>query len=409
METMNSKSLDLLQADWAVNKTSETAVALLSTLRQFGKNEQAWQLLYECDELFPENRTIKDQHAWMLYDFELSPAKAKKNFERIIETAEKILQLKPDSLLEKICVFAATDASKANNQHEKTLQFLEMLDKNSLEKCQREYAGKKIMSWRERWYYACVNALFETDKFCECRQICLEAQNDFPHLIEFTRKAALCLAESGQTQQAINELQRLITHKSVPWYMNSDLAKILFDVGEVEQAWHQAIIAAESRGELKTKVNLFQLMGRIMLAQGNRDGAAVHLCLAARVREEQNWSVPETLSEMLGKLNASADRSDSKALLTTCRKFWKITTGPQTQESSPDPHKIYTGTMMMKNPSSHFAFIKCGEFNENIYVKASDIADELKVDGLTVSFKVTTSFDAKKNRQSTRATNIEKA
>ncbi|MFZ5951862.1 MAG: tetratricopeptide repeat protein [Candidatus Rifleibacteriota bacterium] len=408
MENNETKNLENLWSDWSNQKTPETAVTILTCLRRNGNSEQAWQFIYECFELFPENRAIKDQHAWMIYDFELTPAKARKNFERIIESAEKILNLKPDSLLEKICVFAATDATKAINKPEKTLQFLEMIDKNSLEKCQREYAGKKIMSWRERWYYACVNALFETENFSECREICLEALKDFPHLIEFQRKAALCLAENGDPNQAIEELKSLINNKNVPWYMNSDLAKIFFDAGEVDKSWQQAVIAAQAKGELKTKVNLFQLMARILLAQGNRDAAASHLCLAAAVRAEQNWGVPESLGEMMAKLNASADRSDSRAILASCRKFWG-SPGAVTRATSQEPGKIFLGRLMMKNPTSHFAFISSESFNENIYVKASDIPDELKTDGATISFKTTTSFDAGKNRQSMRAVEIKKA
>ncbi len=409
MENNPTQNLESLLAEWEGDKNPEIAVSILADLRQQGKNEQAWQFLYECVELFPDNRAINDQHAWMLYDFELSPAKGKKNFERIIETATKILDLKPDSLLEKICVFAATDAAKAINQHEKTLQFLEQLDKNSLEKCAREYGGKKIMSWRERWYYACVNALFETGNFSECRQVCIEAKNDFPYLIEFSRKAALCLAETGQNKQAATELLQLISNKTVPWYIHCDLARILFDEGVVDQSWEQASLAAEARGELKTKVNLFQLMGRILLAKGDRDGAAAHLCLAARVREEQNWSIPESLSEMLNRLNATAERSDAKTLLASCRRLWKgsLTLTPLNKTS--EPNRIYTGTLLMKNPSSHFAFIKCSDFDENIYVKASDIPQENRSDGAVVSFKTTTSFDAKKNRQSIRAVDIQKA
>lgn len=409
-KSIENKTIEELSDEWAKDRKPENASALLTLYRQQGKNEKAWQLLYESVELFPENRDLNNQHAWMLYDFELSPAKAKKNFSQIIETADKILGLQPDSLLQTICVFAATDACKALNEHERTLQFLSLLDKNRLEKSPREYSGKKIMSWRERWYFACINALFETGNFSECRETCLEAAADFPQILEFVRKAALCLAESGDPAKAGEELQQLVFSRNVPWYVNSDLAKILFETGKVDDAWQQCCVAAQAKGELKTKVNLYQLMGRVLLAQGQRQAAASHLCLAAKVREEQNWSIPESLSEMLQKLNTGGDRNDLKSLLSCCRNFWSR----KQPENKPgaiqekDKEKIYQGSLLMKNPESFFAFIKCEDLSENIYVKASDIPEELKIDGQKLSFRITTSFDAKKNRESKRAVDIKK-
>lgn len=407
-KTAEKRNLEELLTEWSREHKTETATEILNIYRQQGKNEQAWQFLYECIELFPENREINNQHAWLLYDFELSPAKARKNFNQIIETANKILKLEPDSLLQTICVFAATDACKALNENEKTLQFLALLDKSRLEKSQREYSGKKIMSWRERWYFACINALFETRNFNECRETCLEAAADFPQILEFTRKAALCLAESGETDVAVEELQRLVSSRNVPWYVNSDLAKLLFESGKVDKAWQQSATAAQTKGELKTKVNLFQLMGRILLAQGQRQAAAAHLCLAVKVREEQNWSIPESLSEMLEKLNTGHEPNDLRSLLSFCRNFWTKTASSDKHaaEKTSDNDKIYRGVLLMKNPASHFAFIRSSEFSENIYVKAVDVPEKLKNDGTEVSFRITTSFDAKKNRESKRAIDI---
>ncbi|MDN5280640.1 MAG: hypothetical protein PWR01_4605 [Clostridiales bacterium] len=407
-KTSDKKTLEELTEDWNREHKPEIACGMISHHRQQGKNENAWQLLYEAMELFPENREINNEHAWLLYDFELTPAKSRKNFDQIIETANKIINLEPDLLLQTICVFAATDACKAINEHEKTLQFLALLDKSRLEKSPREYAGKRIMSWRERWYFACINALFETGNFIECREICLEATADFPQILEFKRKAALCLAESGELAKAAEELQRLILSRNVPWYVNSDLAKILFETGNVEEAWRQTSKAAQAKGELKTKVNLFQLMARILLAQGKRQAAASHLCLAAKVREEQNWSIPESLSEMLQKLNTSHEQTDLKTLLSCCRPFWtgsNCEIKPEVADKI-DKKKVYRGVLLMKNPASHFAFIKCRELTENIYVKASDIPETLKIDGKEVRFSITTSFDAKKSRESKRAVNI---
>jgi tetratricopeptide (TPR) repeat protein len=382
----------------------------LEKLRKEKRQNEAWQLLYEATEMFPESRQIKHQHCWLLYDFELQIAKASKNYFKIMETAEKILDLEPDELLKKICVFAATDAAKASNQPEKALMFLSYLNKDRLETSQREYKGRKIMSWRERWYFACVNALFETGNYSECRQTCQEAYKDFPHKLEFLRKAALCIAREGDIQKAAEELENLIKNRNVPWYMYSDLGSLFFDCGEIETAWKYSCKAADARGELKTKVNLFELMARIMLVQGNHDGAAAHACLAAAVRKNQKWNVPDSLSELIDKLNASTTSNDEKQLLQHCRQFWaEAVSNVKTPTPQADPDAIYQGSLMMKNPNSPFAFIKSKDFKDNIYVKAKEIPENLKYDGAKVRFKTTSSFDARKNRESIRAISIREA
>jgi predicted Zn-dependent protease/cold shock CspA family protein len=271
--------------------------------------------------------------------------------------------------------------------------------------------GRKIMSWRERWYFACINALYDTESFQECRQTCLEAKVDFPAKIEFARKAALCLAEMHQGNRAIKELEGIVQSKPAPWYMHLDLARILFENGQVEKAWSYACNAANARGEAKTKVNLFQLMARILLARGQRDFAALHLCLAQRIRKEQNWSIPDSLTDLIEKLNASTEVKESRELIRRCKNIWNKSSSissDSTKTTEKDDNR-YEGYLIMKNPQTPFGFISCQAFKQNIYVKASDIPENLKHDGSKLSFKTETSFDAKKNRQSLKASDIKPA
>lgn len=389
---------------WNAEKSESNGWRLLSCLRNIQSRDIAWQILYEASELIPDSFLIRSQHSWMLYDFELADAKAKKAFSKIIEVADKIFDLSTDGILLNLTVFAAIDAAKALNQPEKILLYLAMLDASKLDKRPREFRGNKIISWCERWYFACINALFELEKFVECRETCLSAYKDFPKKTEFARKAALCLSGLNQPEDAANELENLVRGRRVPWYMYADLSKLHFECGFTEKSWTNCCLAAQANGELKTKVNLFQLMARILLVKGNRDGASAHAYFAAQLRTEQGWGVPDDLSELLCSLNVQSEGHDTGSLLDICRKYWSNQI--MSSDSGKDSKKRYNGILLLKNSQLPFAFIKSDDFEENVYVKMADVPDNLRHDSAQISFYIQSSFDTKKNRESFRAVEI---
>lgn len=397
---------------WNLQKNEEHAWRLVSSLRHLHLREEAWQVIYEAAEIVSDSELINTQHAWLLYDFDLAEAKAKKHHAKILDVASQITDMKPDGILLQLAVFAASDAAKALNMPEKILEVLGLLDKNSLEKTPREYNGKKILSWRERWYFACINALFELGNFSECRQTALEAYKDFPAKIEFSRKAALCLAEMGSHFEAAEELETLVRGRRAPWYMYSDLARLWFEAGHIDEAWKNASSAAQASGELKTKVNLYYLMARMLMAKGQREGAAAHALLASAARTEQGWSVPGCLVEILKTLNASAENANIGALLSECRKYWgsanEFVVRNKTEKSiaKTDKTERFEGAVLMQSPTIPFAFIKSSDFENNIYVKTAEIPAECRKAGAQVSFCIQSSYDAKKNRQSLRAVEV---
>jgi len=402
-----AKAAELFREYWSREKSEDIAWRLISCLRHIPAREEAWQTLYEANECIPDSHLLRTQHQWMLYDFDLADAKNRKNHEKTLEICDQLIAMNPDSMLLQLVVFAATDACKALNLGEKTLQFLAHLDKTTLDKTPREFNGSKILSWRERWYFACINALFDLGNYAECRDTALEAYKDFPAKIEYARKAALCLAETGNETQAAEELERLIRGRRVPWYMYSDLAKILFECGNIEKAWQNACSGAEASGELKTKVNLFYLMARILMAMGNRDAAALHVSLAAKARSEQGWAIPEEISEFIRKFNLVSENSDSSTLLRSCRRYWHATApADATAKPADKPNGRYRGRLLLKTPDTPFGFIHAENLAENVYVKTHDIPAELRFDGAMLAFSLQTSFDAKKNRESIKAANI---
>ncbi len=409
----HQQAADFFRQCWLAEKNEDVAWRLISCLRHLQAREEAWQVLYEAVEIMPDSHLLKNQNQWMLYDFDLADAKSRKNNEKILEICEQLLDMGPDAVLLQLTVFAATDACKVLNLPEKTLQYLNYLNRHALDKTPREYNGSKILSWRERWYFACTNALFELGNFAECRETALEAYKEFPGKIEYARKAALCLAENGHEQQAADELEALIKGKRVPWYMYSDIARLRFECGDTAKAWENACRAAEATGETKTKVNLFYLMARILMAQGNRDAASLHAGLAAQARTEQGWAIPEELSEFMRKFNLTPASVNSRELVSACCRYWgqpvsnaAVQKGAPTKGAQSEKHQ---GCLIMKNPESPFAFIKARDLPENIYVKTADIPAGLRHDGALVEFFLQTSFDAKKNRESVRAFQVSAA
>ena len=133
------------------------------------------------------SQPLKSQFCWLQYDFIIDKNKKSGNWEKVLKASEDVLDMIDDynDLLFKLALFSAIDAAKNLKDNQKLLELTDIIGPEKLSAEPENYKGKKIMSYRERWFFARLNALFDSQLYEECRELSLEAIKQFPRRIEF--------------------------------------------------------------------------------------------------------------------------------------------------------------------------------------------------------------------------------
>jgi tetratricopeptide (TPR) repeat protein len=363
-------------------------------------------------EDFANSEMLKIQFAWLKYDAFVSKYKKSGDWESLINIADEILTLNPEDgeILFRLTLFAAIDAAKRLKDYEKVLELTEMTSPSKLPGKPESYKGRKMISWRERWYFARLYALFTAQLYEECRELAFAAFKAYPRKIEFARKAALSLEQMGQPVDAEKEIASLTSVRGCPWYIFADLARIRFEAGNYEGALESAYTGVLRRGELKTKVNLFSLIAKILVITGETELAVKHVELACSVRNKQGWKIPEDLANLKQRFDLTDELPEPEILEKQCRKNWeqnqKVESAVKDNKSQQPFENEVTGVMGQIKEGRPFTFIKCPAREESIYVKIADIDTQAQYENCQVVFDLIESFDHKKGVKSVRAVNV---
>ena len=286
------------------------------------------------------------------------------------------------------------------------------------------YKGKKLLSYRERWFFARLNALFESQLYEECRELSLEAIKQYPRRIEFSRRAALCKMMLGKYGEAEEELQAISKMRGCPWYIVADLAKLRFNVGSFNRALESAFEATLMHGELQSKVNLFTLIAKIQLVLGNSESAKNHIMLACAIRKDLKWKFNEEITQLASRFGIGDKVPLTNLALKACEKEWRELTNNSSEKdenircnNSSDKDKnvnfnnepvesALQGFITSILEDRPFTFIHRADNDQKIYTKISDIPEDMRLSGMEVEFDLVESFDKLKNKKSVRAVNI---
>jgi len=419
-----AEAMPIFKRHFDENNDEASLWRIIYCARHVHDYETAVSYLEKNHDRFPNSEMIRTQFAWLRYDAFLQPVKNSGNHARILEIAEEILPLTtgPDDILFKLTLFAAIDAARSLDDHEKMLDLTSRVDPQKLEIATREFKGRKIISWRERWYFARLHALFSGAHYEDCRALGFKAFREFPQKIEFARKAALCLEKLNRTSEALEELQAICRSRGCPWYVFADVARINYEGSAFDEALEYAERGAGFRGDLKTKVNLFALIGKISLVLGNRERARSFTLLSCAIRYAEHWKISDELQEMMNRLEITSPYPDPANAWNECRKL--LPGNEKRQEKAPVSNdrpkdgqhaenrvvaENCEGLLEIKNVDSPFAFIKSFQFDQMIYVKTQEIPSDLRFNGAELRFRVIESFDQKKGRWGNRATEIKAA
>lgn len=262
--------------------------------------------------------------------------------------------------------------------------------------------GKKIelASPLEEWYANRIKVkaglnqpeqLLEILQTARKKKIKWHYNND----IWFARKEAFAYQQLGQREKAEAILRKIMLQKK-DWFLISDLAKVVPDEKEALQL---LCLAALVKGKNEMKLNLYEsLYLKLKDKPDQHKIAALHLCLIAAIREENNWEVkPALLEEVKAREVNINEQGSSSLILKELTSFWKKIAGEDHQKQRLE------GTIDYIFPHGAGGFIKAGK--DKYYFITQGIKGEIKT-GQSVSFELSNSFDKKKNKPSKMAIKV---
>ncbi|HNX77205.1 MAG TPA: hypothetical protein PLM07_11025 [Candidatus Rifleibacterium sp.] len=424
-ENRFAEALPIFMAYFAEHRDEPTLWRCVHCARHLKDYNTALELIENNYQDFTGSQMLRVQFAWLKYDALIPTARKRSDWEGILKIADEIFELNPEDgeILFRLTLFAAIDAARNLNDYRKMLELTDLIAPEKLAAEGESFKGRRMISWRERWYFARLHALFEAALYEDCRRLAFRAFSEYPRKIEFARRAALCRDKMAARGDAEEELMAITKVRGCPWYILADLAKIRFELGKYDEALDSAIAAAGMHGDLKTKVNLFSLIGKILLVLGESDAALHHVTLSCSIRNREHWKIPDDLKQLSDRFGLGGNLPAPEIALKNCSGFWRQSGSQPARQPGCRESQTYQkpsvpalaeapvktglkGILGAVPEGRPFSFITSSDYQKPVYVKLTEIPEELRYEGARLSFDLVESFDQKKGEKSVRAANV---
>lgn len=186
----------------------------------------------------------------------------------------------------------------------------------------------ELASLQELWYSMFSKALYETQQYAPCLELCKVASTKIANMhydnaLWFDRRCAQCLSGLKQNEKAIALYERIVNQKA-DWYLKSELAQLYWAVGKQTQAIDIARKAAASAGPINFKVELIEQMGTMLLATNEEVLALKHFFLSKHIRNSEGWKISHNLSQQIASCAAqiSFEHTTKEQLIKELSIYW---------------------------------------------------------------------------------------
>ncbi len=384
-------------------------------LRQMGEFAEAKTVCRRVLEIQPDFARAKQVLAWCIYasEVKIPNDQIRNNEQQFVHSAKSILDLVAQDQYSPYThtIFKVIDylKDKPTSQAANILTWLGKLNPEYLgQECLAftDETGKRreLASHLETWFAHRTKALLDHKRYNDCRQACEQALSKvasfhYDNDVWFRWRIALCDVHTGQREEAIEKLKELARRKR-EWFIEYELAELLFNLGRTEEALVFAVSAALGHGEDKMKGKLYLLLGEISEAQQETERAQQHILLAMQIYSDEGWKLPASHQELATRLevNLTSDtnRGDLKRSLVS---YWK-----EVQEAH-TPRQC--GTIKVILPNGNAGFIRTKDGLEYHFSIASFKGRrEQAVQGACVCFQLIEGYDRKKNIEALQAVNV---
>jgi len=392
---------------------------LLQCLRKLELFDEGINLAEELIVKHPEFNWCRNEVIWTFISGALYKLEENEPLEKVVETAQKIMDMNPKGLAAKMIVFKVLKSSKAHNDWDTINEWIVKIDPNLLStEPMTDSSGRKGWSDQSLWYNYHIRGLLEKGGKKEAQ----EAINIVNEISErFLKQRKFFLRLKGLANQKIGNLyeaekiyQNLCSGDRPDWWMVHEYARVVRDTGRTEDALKLMYEAASRHKKLEAMVSLFADIGMLCKSMGKNKEARAHLILCRYVRDKNDWSVPERVLNGISELNKIIGNNNApeslEEALSICKGYWLDLLGEKgvSESKVQDKRKIrkdLLGKMSLGKLDSSFCFIFT-EDEESFFCFKKDLPPDIK-DKDKVTFDAIPSFDKKKNKRSWKAKNIQ--
>jgi len=185
----------------------------------------------------------------------------------------------------------------------------------------------ELASSKENRYAIKTKALLETQQYEECFNLSKKALESFKKFhysndVWFARRIALSKKGLGNPEDALNELLHILDRKK-EWFIQSEVAEIYKEKGDIDNAFQYAMDAINNFGDIEYKVGLLVSIAELLIKKGEEELAFKHYLLSKLLRQEEEWKVPENLSNIIDKSSFNQTSiNDLPKLKAELKKYW---------------------------------------------------------------------------------------
>lgn len=401
----------LYEAIWTECKDKYAGAGLLHCLRKQSKLQEASavadDLIGDCEDCDWARKEV----IWTLLKGRLTTLAENGHLSEIIPQAEIIMSLRPEDLAAKLTVFSVLKAAKEAGKWDIVKEWTEKINPNSLSIDPIKLDnGRDGWSDQAQWYNFRINALIETENAESAVPMLEHLIQKFPGQRKFfLRLKALALRKMGQLPEAEVVYSNLCKRKQTDWWLLHEYAIVVRDLGRKEDALTLMCTAALNNPKLEMMVSMFVDMGELCLDLGKSTEAKDHFHLAKLVREENGWSMPQSLLIGLAKTATTTESKETtlREAFKRCRAFWNLTTDVDSQRMEncrPSIRRNLQGRLSLGHIDRQFCFIKT-KTDGDVFCYKSELPGGI-ADGDLVQFDAVPSFDKKRNRQGLKGRNV---
>ena len=401
---------------WKETGDKFDGAGLLHCLRKLGLFDEATVLADELIDKYPDFDWCRREVIWTLISGTLYKFEETETLEKVLQTAQEIMDLNPDDLEKKMVVFKVLKSAKSSNHWEIVNEWVVNIDPASLStEPMTDSSGRKGWSDQSLWYNYRINGLIKKGVPKEAIVLVDEILERFPKQQKFfLRLKALANYLLGNLPESEKIYQDLCSRHKPDWWMLHEFAKVVIDTGRSEHALKLMYQAASNHPKLESMVSLFVDIGMLCKKIERYEEARAHLVLCKYIRNEKGWSVPESITNTiyeLDKIIGNDDKPSSlKKALGLCQTIWAnlLSKDNNFKKFSYKKRKVkkgLVGKVSLGRSDRPFCFIN-SEDKQSFFCFKSVLPPDI-VDGNEVIFDAIPSFDKKKNKESWKASNIQ--
>ncbi|MDR0612635.1 MAG: hypothetical protein LBG45_03975 [Dysgonamonadaceae bacterium] len=350
-----------------------------------------------CRKVYLKHKTfknIKDVYAWTVYYSEIKKDKIddEATFYRagkgILELSSQEDAYSPYTLT----VLKILDhlSEKSIYPADKILEWVEklnpqLLDDKPFSFTDRDGKQREIASKKEQYYMLYSRALLEKGAFDECIKLCEEGLNALEHLhygneIWFRWRIALCYEGLGEFEKSLHLLLRLLDVKK-EWFIQKEIAEQYLKLGDNQNCLKYALESATNSGDIFKKINLYHILADVLTRIGKTEEAKLHADFIKSIKDRYDGNRELEIAPQL-------------------KQLW--------QKLKYEDRPRYSGIIKSLLPNGKAGFVETDR-NRSYYFSMLDFKASPKkaTAGTKVSFYLAEGFDAKKNKKTMNAVNVE--